>query len=66
MYVCNCNGVRGRDVDAAIAAGARSARDVLAKNAAEPCCGQCLPDIAQLIEEAQGAAAQEGVLVAAE
>jgi bacterioferritin-associated ferredoxin len=46
MFICNCNGVRCREVDAAIEAGAKSPRKVLAHHGHEPCCGRCLPEIA--------------------
>ncbi|MGE0045687.1 MAG: bacterioferritin-associated ferredoxin [Hyphomonadaceae bacterium] len=66
MYVCNCNGVRQREIDSAIDAGARCPREALAMNAAEPCCGQCLPDIAMQIDRKRGARRKEASLVAAE
>ncbi|HRK63477.1 MAG TPA: (2Fe-2S)-binding protein [Terricaulis sp.] len=46
MYVCNCNGVTRSEVDEAIAAGATGPEAVLAHHGCEPCCGQCLPEIA--------------------
>lgn len=66
MYVCNCNGVRQREVDSAIAAGAANPREVLAHNGAEPCCGQCLPEIAACIGARRAVRREEAVLVAAE
>ncbi len=46
MFVCNCHGIRMRDVDAACAAGCRTPREVFAHAAdAEPCCGRCVPEI---------------------
>lgn len=65
MYVCNCNGVTCGEVAEAIGAGAQSPRDVLAHHGCEPCCGRCLPEIAESIaERIDGAAARS--LVAAE
>lgn len=49
MYVCNCNGVKCRDVNAAIEAGAHTPRAVLAHHGHEPCCGRCLPEIGERI-----------------
>ncbi|MBL8548434.1 MAG: (2Fe-2S)-binding protein [Hyphomonadaceae bacterium] len=45
MYVCNCNGVTRREVEEAVAAGARCPKEVLAHHGCEPCCGRCLPEI---------------------
>ena len=49
MYVCNCNGVTKQEVAEAIAAGAAAPEDVLAHHGCEPCCGRCLPEIAESI-----------------
>ncbi|MES1202427.1 MAG: (2Fe-2S)-binding protein [Pseudomonadota bacterium] len=64
MYVCNCNGVTKREVEEAVAAGARRPKDVLAHHGCEPCCGRCLPEIAENIE--RDAAVRSEALVAAE
>jgi len=64
MYVCNCNGVTKREVDEAISAGAQGPEDVLAHHGCEPCCGRCLPEIAEQLE--CGGTARWGSLVAAE
>lgn len=66
MYVCNCNGVTCSEVDEAIAAGAQAPEDVLAHHGAEPCCGRCLPEIAERVGTGCGASARTGALVAAE
>ena len=66
MYVCNCNGVTRREVDEAIAGGAQSPEDVLAHHGCEPCCGRCLPEIAEGIGAMCGGALLIGSLVAAE
>jgi bacterioferritin-associated ferredoxin len=49
------------EVAEAIDAGAQRPKDVLAHHGCEPCCGRCLPEIAESID---GAAARS--LVAAE
>ncbi|MEQ1617200.1 MAG: (2Fe-2S)-binding protein [Terricaulis sp.] len=64
MYVCNCNGVTRAEVDEAIAAGAGQPEHVLAHHGCEPCCGRCLPEIADGI--ACGGMARTRSLVAAE
>lgn len=45
MYVCNCNGLNERDVDAAIRAGASRNGEVHAFHGCRPECAKCLPDI---------------------
>jgi bacterioferritin-associated ferredoxin len=64
MYVCNCNGVTRAEVDEAISAGAQGPTDVLAHHGCEPCCGRCLPEIAESIS--CGGMAGTRSLVAAE
>jgi bacterioferritin-associated ferredoxin len=64
MYVCNCNGVTRSEVEEAIAAGAQGPKDVLAHHGCEPCCGRCLPEIADSIS--CGGTAPNRSLVAAE
>ncbi|MGE0830520.1 MAG: bacterioferritin-associated ferredoxin [Hyphomonadaceae bacterium] len=66
MYVCNCNGVTKREVDEAIAAGARHPEEVLGHHGCEPCCGRCLPEIADSIGQGCGGRTSLGGLVAAE
>ena len=55
MYVCNCNGVTRAEVDEAISAGAEGPEAVLAHHGCEPCCGRCLPEIADRIRQTAGA-----------
>jgi bacterioferritin-associated ferredoxin len=52
MYICNCNGIRARQIAAAIEAGAASPRAVLRACGVEPCCGRCLPEIGEKLREA--------------
>jgi bacterioferritin-associated ferredoxin len=69
MYVCNCNGVTRTEVDEAIAAGAQGPEAVLAHHGCEPCCGRCLPEIADRLSVggiACGGTARDRSLVAAE
>ncbi|MBI1185806.1 MAG: hypothetical protein GC206_00440 [Alphaproteobacteria bacterium] len=66
MYVCNCNGVRQREVESAIAAGAANPRQVLAHHGHQPCCGQCLPEIAACIGASRACRQEEASLVAAD
>lgn len=66
MYVCNCNGVTETEVEEAISAGARRPEDVLGHHGCDPCCGRCLPEIAETIENTCGGRLSSGSLVAAE
>lgn len=53
MYICNCNGLRSRDVDQAITSGARTAKQVLAHHDCTPGCCRCLRDINARIKQAR-------------
>jgi bacterioferritin-associated ferredoxin len=66
MYVCNCNGVRCREVDAAIQAGADRPQAVLAHHGHEPQCCRCLPEIADRIRDHRRACDQRACQIAAE
>jgi bacterioferritin-associated ferredoxin len=66
MFVCNCNGVRCREVDEAIEAGAQKPRAVLAYHGHEPQCGRCLPEIADRLLAHREQCAAACALIAAE
>ena len=51
MYVCNCNGLRERDVRAAIEDGAARPREVFARHGCSPQCCKCVCDMRQMIED---------------
>jgi bacterioferritin-associated ferredoxin len=51
MYVCNCNGIREREVRAAIAAGARKPADVFKAQDTQPQCARCVCDIRRMLAE---------------
>ena len=55
MYVCLCNALKDRQLEAAAAAGAKNVGEVFRRCAARPKCGKCLPDVAKMIEAAQDA-----------
>ncbi|OGN47437.1 MAG: ferredoxin, partial [Caulobacterales bacterium RIFOXYA1_FULL_67_7] len=42
MYVCNCNGLRKRDVAQAIEAGACRPRDIFASHQCQAQCAKCV------------------------
>lgn len=51
MYVCNCNGIREREVRAAIEAGATRPAEVFKACDAKPQCARCVCDMKQMIDE---------------
>jgi bacterioferritin-associated ferredoxin len=56
MFVCSCRAITDRTVDAAIASGAESVRDVAERCGAGSRCGGCWPELERLLREhdAQG------------
>lgn len=50
MYVCNCNGIREREVRAAIEQGAQRPADVFRRCGAEPQCAKCVCDMRRMIQ----------------
>ncbi|WP_082179988.1 bacterioferritin-associated ferredoxin [Asticcacaulis sp. AC402] len=53
MYVCNCNGIRERDVSAAIASGACTPKQVFDHAGCRPQCARCVCDMREMIDDAQ-------------
>jgi bacterioferritin-associated ferredoxin len=51
VYVCNCNGIREREVRAAIAAGARRPAEVFKSKGCTAKCAKCVCDMRELITE---------------
>ncbi len=51
MYVCNCNGIREREVRAAIEAGASRPAEVFKACDARPQCARCVCDMKQMIDD---------------
>jgi bacterioferritin-associated ferredoxin len=58
VYVCNCNGIRERQVHQAIACGASTAKAVFDHVQCRPQCARCVCEIREMIEEAQVALQQ--------
>jgi bacterioferritin-associated ferredoxin len=52
MYVCICNALKDRELAAAASANARSVAEVFRRCGRKPQCGKCLPEVAQMIENA--------------
>ena len=55
LYVCNCNGLRQRDVARAIEAGATRPRDIFVRNQCEAQCAKCVCEMRQMIQDSQEA-----------
>ena len=55
LYVCNCNGLRQRDVALAIEAGANRPKDIFASHQCAPQCAKCVCEMRQMIQETQAA-----------
>jgi len=53
LYVCNCNGIRERQVRTAIEAGAERPRDIFAAHNCQAQCAKCVCDMRQMIHEAR-------------
>ena len=51
MYVCNCNGIREREVRAAIAAGASRPAHVFKACGSRPQCARCVCDMQKMLSE---------------
>lgn len=49
MYVCNCNGIRERDVHEALETGAARPADVFRHCNAAPQCAKCICDVRRMI-----------------
>jgi bacterioferritin-associated ferredoxin len=61
MYVCNCNGIRERDVQKAIEAGAEKPADVFRHCQGAAQCAKCVCDMRRMIQ-----ASDEGLRYAAQ
>lgn len=51
MYVCNCNGIRERDVRIAIEQGATRAAEVFRHADCKPQCARCVCDMQCMVQE---------------
>ena len=51
MYVCNCNGIRERDVRAAIDGGAQRPAEIFRACGSKPQCARCVRDMKKMVEE---------------
>ena len=52
VYVCICNALNEKKVDAAVAAGATRPADVYAHHACEVQCGKCVRDVHERLRDA--------------
>ena len=51
MYVCNCNGIRERDAQSAIDAGACKPADIFRRCQSSPRCAKCVCDMRRMLEQ---------------
>jgi bacterioferritin-associated ferredoxin len=51
VYVCNCNGIRERDVHAAIGAGACKPAEIFRACEGKVQCARCLCDMRRMLQE---------------
>ena len=57
LYVCNCNGIRERDVRAAIDAGATRPAEVFRHKGCQAQCAKCVCEMRQMIQDSREALA---------
>ena len=55
VYVCNCNGLRQRDVAQAIEAGASRPRDIFERHQCQAQCAKCVCEMRQMIQDSREA-----------
>jgi len=53
LYVCNCNGIREREVRAAIEAGAGKPRDIFAAHQCQVQCAKCVCEMREMIQDSR-------------
>ena len=51
MYICNCNGVREKEIQKVIHNGVKTWKQILAHFDYVPCCGRCEDEINCMIED---------------
>jgi bacterioferritin-associated ferredoxin len=55
VYVCNCNGIREREVRAAIAAGASRPAEIFKSRGCQPRCAKCVCEMREMIADSREA-----------
>ena len=55
MYVCNCNGIRERQVRAAIEAGATRPAEVFRVHGCKVQCARCVCEMREMIDQSREA-----------
>jgi bacterioferritin-associated ferredoxin len=51
VYVCNCNGIRERDVRAAIEGGAQRPAEIFRACGSKPQCARCVCDMRKMVDD---------------
>lgn len=62
MYVCICNALTERQVDGAVACGARKVGDVYAHYACAPQCGKCVRDVRDRLHGREDGAPEDALV----
>ena len=60
MYVCNCNGIRERELTQGIQAGLTTVKALRETLGVGNCCGKCVCDVRRHLQAAQGDSACDG------
>jgi len=55
VYVCNCNGIRERQVRSAIEAGANKPAEIFRAHGCKPQCARCVCEMREMIDQSQEA-----------
>jgi bacterioferritin-associated ferredoxin len=53
LYVCNCNGIREREVRAAIEAGASRPAEIFRARGCQAQCAKCVCEMREMIQESR-------------
>lgn len=51
MIICMCNGISDRDIKKMVDAGAKSVRDIQAQSLAGLCCGICVSELKECVNQ---------------
>jgi len=62
VYVCNCNGIREREVRAAIEAGASRPAEIFRHKGCQAQCAKCVCEMRQMIDDSRQALAYAAVV----
>ena len=55
VYICNCNGLNERAIEATVSGGAKSVAEVYRRNSCAVRCGRCVPEICERLRRVRAA-----------